>query len=262
MKTCPECGEILGDSVKICVNCKYQFQQSELQEVLDRNESIQKISQELMASHRKKIIIRSCIVLFVCLLVTSCIAIFGIKFKKVGDGIMLGPSLLTQYDYTLYPDHVVLNMYHGTETEVYIPNSLWGRPVTEIGKGCFSQTERPIHKVQIPETVIEIQEGAFWGERELTEVTGGKEVRVVGIGAFALCEKLAVVDLGTKIEVIGVGAFEWCEQLKRFERQDHLEHIGQHAFWQSGLEEFEFNPNAKIWYEAFEGTPWLDNQQE
>lgn len=39
MKTCPKCGEILGDSVNVCFNCKYDF---DLKRVLDGSEVTQK----------------------------------------------------------------------------------------------------------------------------------------------------------------------------------------------------------------------------
>ena len=35
MKTCPRCNELLGDSVKVCFNCNYDFV---LKRVLDKNE--------------------------------------------------------------------------------------------------------------------------------------------------------------------------------------------------------------------------------
>lgn len=38
MKTCPNCSEILGDSIKICFKCNYSF---EFKKILDRNETTQ-----------------------------------------------------------------------------------------------------------------------------------------------------------------------------------------------------------------------------
>lgn len=35
MKTCPECGELLGDSVETCFNCSYNFN---LKRKLTKNE--------------------------------------------------------------------------------------------------------------------------------------------------------------------------------------------------------------------------------
>lgn len=35
MKTCPQCGELVGDNVKVCFNCNYDFQ---FKRVLDRHQ--------------------------------------------------------------------------------------------------------------------------------------------------------------------------------------------------------------------------------
>lgn len=44
MKTCPKCGELLGDSVRVCFNCDYDFV---LKKVLDREQiTNQRIEEE------------------------------------------------------------------------------------------------------------------------------------------------------------------------------------------------------------------------
>lgn len=46
MKTCPNCGEILGDSVKVCFKCNYNY---DFKKVLDKNElkEQQQLAEEL-----------------------------------------------------------------------------------------------------------------------------------------------------------------------------------------------------------------------
>ena len=266
MKTCPKCNEILGDSVKVCVKCRYQFEQDELQEALDKGESVKKFSQDRMDAQKWNNRIVILVILFICLITAAFLYLFGTEISFVENGgIRCDSSRFIPYEFTVYWNHAVVNKYLGEEQEVDIPASLWGRPVTVIGDRCFRPgwgKDSNIVKAKIPKTVVEIEEHAFWYCEELVEVTGGKNVKVVGEGAFADCPALTVVELGTKIERIEWGGFRDCNQLKQFARQDKLEYIGPVAFWNSGLEEFEFDSDIDVEFEAFANTPWLEKQTE
>ena len=266
MKTCPKCNEILGDSVKVCVKCRYQFEQDELQEALDKGESVKKFSQDRMDAQKWNNRIVILVILFICLITAAFLYLFGTEISFVENGgIRCDSSRFIPYEFTVYWDHAVVNKYLGEEQEVNIPASLWGRPVTVIGEGCFWSgwdKESNIIKVRIPKTVTKIERSAFVSCHELVEVTGGKKVKIVEESAFDFCSSLAVVDLGSEIERIEVEAFGSCKQLKQFGRQDKLEYIGPGAFLHSGLEEFEFNSDADVQCRAFDDTPWLHRQTE
>lgn len=260
MKTCPKCSEILGDSVKVCVNCKYQFGAEELQEVLDRSENLKNTSKEKVDRDNKNRVIVNLVLFLVILTAIALIYVYGTDFKLVENGIMSRGSDVIPYRYTVYWDHAEIDWYYGDKEEVKIPSHLLGRPVTVIGeKFCF---ESSVVKVKIPGTVVEIKRDAFFKCDELVEVTGGKNVKIVGYDAFLGCKKLEVIDLGTKIERIEEGVLEYCEQLKYFPRQDNLEYIGWMAFARSGLEEFEFSSDVDVASQAFKESPWLDRQPE
>ena len=258
MKTCPKCNEILGDSVKVCVRCRYQFKENEMQEALGRSESVRKIAQERMAAQNKKRKIVFRVLLSICLAMAASVFVFGAYIFK-GDGIIhVSSSLVMPFEYTITPYRIRMDKYHGFEKEVEVPNELWGRPVSAIGVDCFSGNKR-IVSVIIPKTVRVIGTAAFINCPSLVEVTGGEEVEYVNSYAFAYCPKLETVDLGTEIRRIDWDAFSGCEQLKYFAPQDKLKTIWMNAFMNSGLEEFEFNPDAYVYEEAFTNTPWLDN---
>lgn len=267
MKTCPKCNEILGDSAKVCVNCRYQFEPDELQAVLERSENAKKIAKKEVDRDNKIkdiVFIVFLVLFFVMLLgILAVIAfrhVYGTHFRLVENGIMSSGSDVIPYRYTVYWDHAEINQYYGDKNEVEIPSHLWGRPVTVIGEYfCY---EFSVVKVKIPGTVIEIEDCAFQECDELVEVTGGKSVKTVGENAFLGCKKLEVIDLGTKIERIEDGVLEWCDQLKQFPRQDNLEYIGRYAFAHSGLEEFEFSSDVDVQSRAFMDTPWQNRQPE
>lgn len=265
LRTCPKCGGILSDSAKICMDCRYQFQPGELQEILDRDESVRENEKNRVSTKKKKlkkiITIISLSVLAVCLTVTAFRFVCGTKMGFGENYIWFDGSSVIPYEYEVYWDHVEIYGYNGGRYEVDIPSYIWGRPVTVIGTRCFEH-KSSIVKVNIPKTVNEIGYRAFINCTELVEVTGGEEVKILRYGAFQSCSKLEVIDLGTKIERIEDGAFIDCEQLKQFTPQDKLQYIGEVAFGRSGLEEFEFNSDADVQGRAFEDTPWQDNHTE
>lgn len=265
LRTCPKCGGILSDSAKICMDCRYQFKPGELQEILDKDESVREKEKNRVSTKKKKlkkiITIISLSVLAVCLTVTAFRFVCGTKMGFGENYIWFDGSSVIPYRYRVHWNHVEIYGYNGGRYEVDIPSYIWGRPVTVIGTHCFRDNSS-IVKVKISKTVNEIGYDAFLGCTELVEVTGGEEVKILRDGAFQSCSKLEVVDLGTKIERIEDGAFLDCEQLKQFTPQDKLQYIGEVAFGRSGLEEFEFNSDADVQGRAFEDTPWQDNHTE
>lgn len=260
MKTCPKCNELLGDAVKVCIKCKYQFEATELQEHLDKKDEGRQIADEYEKLKDK---INKNVLYFV-LNVFLCVAVFSVIFGVHiywGDGkFKVSPSLLAPYEYIYTPDHIYLSKYYGRAKEVNIPDTLRGRPVTQIGDKCFSGNNR-IVKVKIPETVNYIWFAAFSRCTSLVEVTGGN-VEYIDEDAFRKCSSLTTVDLGKHIEYIRREAFYECTQLKQFPQQKHLREIEANAFADSGLEEFEFRGNAEVGEGAFANTPWLEGKVE
>lgn len=260
MKICPKCNEILGDSVKVCFKCKYEFDLGKLQEDLDQKDRIQQIAYEQTQKRNKKEKFVTLTILSIFL--TGCLSlaifslIFGVYIYRGNGRFRVSSSLLVPYEYYVTPDYVILEKYCGKGREVDIPANLWGRPVTYIGECCFAGNKNVV-KVRIPKTITYISYATFSGCTSLGEVIGEGDVERVDDCAFHYCSALTTVNLGTKIRYIGYDAFAECVQLKQFAKQDRLRHIGHDAFADSGLEEFEFNIGAEIEVDAFLNTPWL-----
>ena len=200
------------------------------------------------------------IVLFLVAVLFLASAGFAIRWAvRIEKGIYVEGSKRMPYAYTRYKDHVVLEKYVGTETDVTVPERVAGVPVTEIGYECFNGC-RDITRVMLHEHIETIHTRAFYRCYGLREVLGGNGVRYLWESCFEGCLALETVELGEGLEVIGAGAFRSCTSLKWLSKQEKLTRIGEYAFAGSALEEFSFNQDAKLDSRIFEDTPWPQKQ--
>lgn len=121
-------------------------------------------------------------------------------------------------------DGITITKYIGDSTDVIIPDTIQGKPVTKIGGFAFvtdSQlcqiTASEVHFVQMPSTITVI-EGY----------------------AFKMCTTLTTVILSENLESIGPGAFQECKQLKHITIPSQVRTIADQAFESSGLESITF----------------------
>ena len=211
-----------------------------------------------MQKHKKLIYI---LVTAAGLIVLAAGVLFGLQIRMENGAFCVGRSLLTSYAYTLYEDHAVLEKYYGKKEHVTVPETILGKPVTQLEYECFAQNNR-VKTVELNESLEIIGVRAFAECENLVEVKGGDKVKRIEDCAFDLCRKLETFEIGNQLESIGLGAFSVCEALKTMDSQKNLIYIGDIAFVDSGLEEFEFNRGAEIGNGVFDGTNWIANQPE
>lgn len=89
-------------------------------------------------------------------------------------------------------EYVVINKLTVSETDVVIPDTIYGVPVAEIAESAFSDNT------------------------EIRSVTFGKNVKHIGNQAFAGCTSLESVVYDTALNEIGKEAFYGCTSLKSF----------------------------------------------
>ncbi len=83
---------------------------------------------------------------------------------------------------------------------------------------------------EIPDGVISATEGAFYGCKNLTKVTMGKDMTAVGTSLFSNCTNLTDVIMHNKITTIQQSAFYGCEKLENVDIPESVELIGSSAF--------------------------------
>ena len=148
--------------------------------------------------------------------------------QKDKDGNITGTFYFDEGD----GETAILRKYVGKKTaddHVVVPAKFGDRVVTAIGKEAFYNLAA-IVEVELPDTLLEIDDYAFARCTELTSVTLPSGVVSVGEGAFIGCTALTEVKMSTSLETIGAKAFNECTLLTDFDLPAGLVSIGDGAF--------------------------------
>ena len=147
--------------------------------------------------------------------------------------------------FEVYSDHAAVTGYNETETDIVIPDSVEGVPVTAIGRNAFMNCES-ITSVVIPDSVTSIGAYAFWECRNMKLDKLPASLAEIGKNAFYRCDQITEVTIPEGVSVIPEGAFYWCENLKTVSMGDSVTAIGDKAFiYCSSLETVSLSPNIR-----------------
>ena len=131
---------------------------------------------------------------------------------------------------------------------VVIPSTLPdadGNPLTVVSITGFRQ-KNAILSVNIPSTVVEIGDMAFYGCKKLYSVAIGTGVKTIGKSAFNGCVQLESVNL-RNTEVLGDMAFYGCTKLNWVNLGTALKSIGARAFWSAKkLDYLKMSPTLEV----------------
>ena len=132
------------------------------------------------------------------------------------------------YVYTVTDGNVTIEDYLGTDTEIVIPSTIAGKPVTEIGPMSFWMDDN-MTSVVIPEGVTTIGKQAFNGNDNLANIKLPSTLKTIGERAFW---KTAITELNVPEGVTSIGreAFNSCKELNSVTLPESLTYIGPNAF--------------------------------
>lgn len=156
--------------------------------------------------------------------------------------------------------YTVTGKFNITDTDIVIPATFNGLPVTAIGNEAFSSTA--ITSISIPDSVTTLGDGAFSNCASLISVTIGADSNLVtiGEGAFYNCTSLTSIFIPKSVTIIEDNALYNCTSLTALyygatvAEWDNIEIVGDNY----GL---NGNDNLTIYYycestPAAEGNYW------
>lgn len=122
--------------------------------------------------------------------------------KTTADGLV----------YTVTNGTVTIKQYKGTATEVVVPETIDGMPVTAIGDGAFAY-KADLQKVTLPDSITRIQIMAFMGCEALTSINLSTlpALEKIGAYAFAATALAGTLRLPASLTTICSNAFSYTD---------------------------------------------------
>lgn len=103
--------------------------------------------------------------------------------------------------------------------------------ITNVIPGMFYRFEE-MTDIEIPRTVVEVGDYAFYGCSKLREVSFAKnsQLAVIGESSFAYCRNLYKIEIPTRLSEIKKNAFMYCYKLPNITLGYSVKSVGEGAF--------------------------------
>lgn len=115
------------------------------------------------------------------------------------------------YKFDEYSDHIVLTEYIGKGAEVYIPDTIKGKPVTDFG--TIFKGNMKIVSVNFGKNCTQIVDNAFTDCYNLQRIQISEGIKSIGSLAFIGCQALKLAYIPACVEHIEEDAFKYCTDL-------------------------------------------------
>ncbi len=167
------------------------------------------------------------------LFIVGCIVlIVGKTHTEDGDsGIFAEQNVsdVKDFEYAVYDDGVYITAYVGEDSEVTIPEEIDGMPVICIDENAFYECSS-IVKINMPDSIVEIMNFAFYKCTGLQEITFSKELVKIGEHAFEGCTGLTRIKIPENVHTIGKCAFYGCTGMTTVTLSKGITVIEEYAF--------------------------------
>ncbi len=139
-----------------------------------------------------------------------------------------------------------------------------------IGDGAFAVC-RGLNSIRIPNKVTTISAETFSNCENLAKVTLPDNIREIGDRAFNECVSLSEINIPQNLEYIGEKAFQGCSRLTNLELPETVMFIGEDAFSGcgqliltvvNGSYAMQYAQEHNLSYEYADNTDWLNAPME
>lgn len=122
------------------------------------------------------------------------------------------PASYNGFKYSISNGEVTITGYTGDATDLCIPDTINGYPVTAIGDSAFKEFYN-LTSVTIPDSVTSIGNSAFYNCFDLTDVNIPDGITSIGEYTFCYCTSFTSVTIPVSVTSIGKCAFYKCSSL-------------------------------------------------
>ena len=133
---------------------------------------------------------------------------------RAEDKVYIGESYGLQLEYDELKDGTIeiKTFVSSTSTDIKLPSTIDGKPVTSIGDEAFRFCSN-LTNIVLPDSVTEINYAAFWGCSNLTSITIPDGVEIIGKSVFENCDSLTKISLPKSVTDVHYYTFQNCNHL-------------------------------------------------
>lgn len=161
------------------------------------------------------------------------------------------------FTYVYQNDVWQLYGYLGSESEITLPESYAGTPVTSIADRSFLNSS--VTSVVVPDSYTSVGSYAFYSCKDLKQISLPETISLIGMGAFAKSGLIAADLSETKITAVPSYLFTGCASLESVLLPNNVENVGEAAFAETALTSLEIPSSVTVLgYTAFANTESLE----
>ncbi len=138
------------------------------------------------------------------------------------------------YEYTVSGNEATITRYNGTSDHVELPSTISGYHVTRLGDGYLGVSmfanQQTVKTVKVPDSVVEINNSAFYECKKLENVVFSKNLKVIKGIAFQSCISLSEIEIPDGVVSLGGSVFYGCSKLEKVIIPNSVNDIGMSAF--------------------------------